>query len=132
MAKFIYPSKESIIYVNKMINLMSNMKADTYKLLRDEVFIDTIINKVKDTEGNVYDKAAVLLDNLVKTHGFASGNKRTAFVVTTYFLKKNGGKARFEDFDKIEKVLRNMRLYTIREITEWLRMGEIDEAKFKR
>lgn len=132
MTEFEYPSKESIISVNKMVNLMSNMKADAHKLLRSEDFIDVIINKVMETEGDVFEKAAVLLDSLVKTHGFASGNKRTGFVVTTYFIKKNGGKARFEDFDKVEKVLRNIRLYNIKEITEWLRTGNIDETKFKR
>jgi len=132
MDELIYPTKESIINVNKLVNLMSNMKADAHKLLRDEVFIDMIINEVKETDGDVYDKAAVLLDSLVKTHGFASGNKRTGFIVTTYFIKKNGGKARFDNFDMVEKVLRNIRLYNIKEITEWLRSGVIDETKFKR
>lgn len=132
MTELMYPTKESIINVNKLVNLMSSMKADAYKLLRDEGFIDVIIDKVKGMEGDVYDKAAVLLDSLVKTHGFASGNKRTGFLVTAYFIKKNGEKARFDNFDKVEKVLRNIRLYDIKEITEWLRIGDIDEIKFKR
>ena len=132
MAELIYPSKESVKNVNKMVNLMSNMKADTHKLLRDDGFIEIILRKAKQKDGDIYDKAAVLLKELVTTHGFASGNKRTGFVVTTYFIKKNGGKPRFSDFDKIEKVLRNIRLYNIEEIANWLRKGEIDETRFKR
>jgi death-on-curing family protein len=132
MAELIYPSKEAIINVNKMVNLMSNMKADAHNLLRGEGFIDVILGKVKKTEGDIYDKASVLLSSIVKTHGFASGNKRTGFVVTTYFLRKNGGKIRFGNFEMVEKVLRNIRLYNNKEIAEWLRTGDIDENKFKR
>jgi prophage maintenance system killer protein len=108
------------------------MKADTYKLLRDESFIEIILREVKEKEGDVYDKAAILLRGLITTHGFASGNKRTGFVVTTYFIKVNGGKPKFNEFGKVGKVLRNIRLYNIKEISEWLRTGDIDENKFKR
>ena len=96
MAEFIYPLKDSIISVNKTVNLMSNIKADTHKLLRDKNFIEVILEKVKETKGDVYDKAAVLINDIVTTHGFASGNKRTGFVVTTYFIEKNGGKVKYE------------------------------------
>ena len=132
MAGFIYPSRESIISVNKIVNLMSDNKADSHNLLINKRFIDAVLERVRKNKGDVYEKAAVLLEGLVKTHGFASGNKRTGFVVTTYFIKKNGGKTRFDDFYMVEKVLRNIRLYNTVEIAEWLRTGDIDESRFKR
>ncbi|MCK4532082.1 MAG: Fic family protein [Candidatus Aenigmarchaeota archaeon] len=130
--KFVYPSPDVVRYINEVVNLMSTRKADAHKLLRSEEYIKRIIDDVKSTRGDEYDKCAVLLRDLITTHGFASGNKRTAFIVSVYFLKKNGGRVKFRDFDKVEKILKNIRLYNIIEISNWLRTGNIDETKFKR
>lgn len=37
-----------------------------------------------------YQKAAALVESLVQNHGFADGNKRTAFIVTRLFLERSG------------------------------------------
>lgn len=39
-----------------------------------------------------YQKAAALLESLVRNHGFVDGNKRTAFIVTRLFLERTGYK----------------------------------------
>ena len=128
--KFEYPTLDSIKFTNEIVNLMSTRKADRYKLLLDDRFIRHVIDEAKKAKGNVYDKAAILLRGLIVSHGFASGNKRTAFLVTTYFITKNRGRVKLKNFDMVERVLRNIRLYTIRDIANWLRKGEID-AKFQ-
>lgn len=38
----------------------------------------------------IWEKAAALLQSLACNHGFTDGNKRTAWVVTEAFLKRNG------------------------------------------
>jgi prophage maintenance system killer protein len=130
--KFVYPSPDVVIYINKVVNLMSTVKADSHKILMDEGFVKSKIEEAKKAGGDVYDKCALLLSGLTVVHGFASGNKRTAFIVSVYFLKKNGGKVRFRNFDDVERILKNIRLYNVKEISKWLRTGEIDETKFKR
>ncbi len=129
--EFNYPTKHSIIYANEIINIMSNRKADQHKLLKPDSFIDTILRKTKEARGDLHDKAAVLLHGLVTSHGFASGNKRTGFIITSTFIKKNGGRIRIKNFNKAERIIKNIRKLSIEEIAEWLRKGDIDETKIE-
>lgn len=127
-----YPKRSVIINVNKSVNLMSTRKADAFKLLRSGEFIDSIIDMMRKEEGDAYDKAAVLLRRLIVAHGFASGNKRTAIMATAFFIEDNSGRIKLDNAELIEKVLRNIRLYNEKEISNWLRKGEIDESRTKR
>lgn len=45
---------------------------------------------------HLFDKAAALLESLVKNHCFHNGNKRTAYLVTKSFLMMNGKHLRME------------------------------------
>jgi death on curing protein len=44
----------------------------------------------------LFDKAAALLESLIKNHCFHNGNKRTAYLVTKSFLMLNGQHLRME------------------------------------
>lgn len=44
----------------------------------------------EDLYPDVYLKAGALIQSIVKNHPFVDGNKRTAYVSTFMFLKKNG------------------------------------------
>lgn len=44
----------------------------------------------KDLYENIFDKAASLLQSLLKNHPFVDGNKRTALTSAGIFLKMNG------------------------------------------
>lgn len=44
----------------------------------------------KDLYKDIFDKAAALLQSLLKNHPFVDGNKRTALSSTGIFLKMNG------------------------------------------
>lgn len=129
--ELVYPTKETIIFTNEIINIMSNRKADQHKLLRQESFIEKIIDSVKNTDGDVQDKAAAMLHGLISTHGFASGNKRTGFITTVRFLKKNGGRVRIKNFNKAERIITNIRIFEPKEIAIWLRTGDIDDTKIQ-
>lgn len=108
---------------------MSNRKADQQKLIRPEDFIEYVIDDARKTEGDLYDKAAVLLRGLVVSHGFASGNKRTGFITMLTFLKENKARIRVKSFNKAENIIRNIRKFSSEELAIWLRKGDIDEKK---
>lgn len=50
----------------------------------------------KDLYANVFDKAAALLESLLRNHPFLDGNKRTAFVSSVTFLEINGYETNFD------------------------------------
>lgn len=56
----------------------------------DEGAIRRSISSCRHAKGDVYDKAAVMLIELVKGHPFKSGNRRTAVAVAADFLEANG------------------------------------------
>jgi len=44
----------------------------------------------EDAYSNLFNKAATLIESLVKNHCFHNGNKRTAYLLTKSFLMLNG------------------------------------------
>lgn len=43
-----------------------------------------------DLYGDVFDRAAALMDSLIRNHPFLDGNKRTAITTTALFMRLNG------------------------------------------
>jgi death-on-curing family protein len=84
---------------------------------------------VREQAGDVYEKAVTLLIGLVRTHPFASGNRRTAYLATISFLEMNG---EVETVVHDPKILQGIReeFYTRDEINAWLNGHEI--KKFRR
>ena len=131
MKKIKYPSEDLIIEYNALaITMFEVKKADKSEVL-SRTKITNAIDKCKETEGDIYDKAAVLLKELTKAHAFASGNRRTAFITTIDFIKKNKGKIKIRDDPSNAKVLTGIRegFYTNNEIKEWVKDGEIKQFK---
>lgn len=64
--------------------------------VRDTGLVESAIARPRASFGDyeaypdLYSKAAVLLEGLIKNHGFVDGNKRTASATTSVFLQKNG------------------------------------------
>lgn len=64
--------------------------------VRDETLVDSALARPRAGFGgfeaypDVFSKAGVLLEGLIKNHGFVDGNKRTAVVITIIFLDRNG------------------------------------------
>lgn len=64
--------------------------------VREIGLIESAISRPRASFGDyeaypdLFSKAAVLLEGLVKNHGFIDGNKRTAIATTSVFLQKNG------------------------------------------
>jgi death-on-curing protein len=50
-----------------------------------------------DAYPTLFEKAAVLMQGLIKNHGFVDGNKRTGTAVMSIFIKLNGRKLHLSD-----------------------------------
>lgn len=70
---------------------------------------------------NIFDKAAALLQSLLKNHPFVDGNKRTALASAGVFLKINGYKLTNTHEKEVEFAVRvdNQNL-TLEQISSWL------------
>ncbi len=126
-----YPTEERIIEYNVLaLTVIKVKKADRPAVLSSGR-LSLIIKNCKELSGDLYDKAICLLKGIIRLHPFASGNRRTAFIVTKEFLKENGGKFNIEDDPKQAKVMLGIRenYYTDEEIKEWIKHGKIDTFK---
>lgn len=114
-----------------VINLIKVKKADKAEILSKRK-LSLVLQEVEDFEGDLYDKAAVLLSGLVKAHAFASGNRRTAFVATKEFVTLNKGKFKILDDPSYAKVMQGVRenYYSHSELKDWIKNGKI--KKFER
>ena len=127
MDDFSYPSEEKIIELNVLILTVIKVK----KADKSEVLSHSKISKALDSciefDGDLYDKAVILMSELIKAHAFASGNRRTAFIVTKYFVMQNNGKFKIKDDFSYAKVMQGIRedYYLTDEIKEWIKNGKI-------
>jgi prophage maintenance system killer protein len=78
---------------------------------------------------DIYEKAAVLLTELLRGHAFASGVRRTAYAATISFLRVNGETPKVVHDPKVMIGIRE-RFYTKEEIKSWLKGNEV--RKFTR
>ncbi|MBI1972873.1 Fic family protein [Candidatus Woesearchaeota archaeon] len=129
MAEIIYPTVEKIIEYNFLaLELIRVRKADKSEVLSKSKIIDAI-RKCEETNGDVYDKAVVLLRELIRQHPFASGNRRTAFIVIKDFILTNAHKFGVKDDPNSARVMQGIREnhYSHDEMKEWLKHGKIRE-----
>ncbi|MDO8650003.1 MAG: type II toxin-antitoxin system death-on-curing family toxin [Candidatus Berkelbacteria bacterium] len=75
-----------------------------------------------DAYPTLFEKAAVLMQGLIKNHGFIDGNKRTGTAVMSIFIKLNGHKLHVTDTE-----LENLAVgvaedkLNFEELTTWLK-----------
>ena len=126
-----YPSIEKVIEFNLLsLHVIKAKKADSHQVL-GWAKISKVLETCKNCQGDVFDKAVVLLKGLIQAHAFASGNRRTDFLIAKYFLVINGKKLRVEDNPKNAKVLLGVRegFYSDAEVKEWILHGKIKAFK---
>ena len=131
MADVLYPTVEKVIEYNVLaLKLIKVKRADQPKILSHQKIVG-IIEETKDSEGDIYDKAVVLLKGLIQKHPFASGNRRTAFIVAKEFLLSNQKAFNIEDNPTQARAMQGIRenYYTNDEIKEWIKHGKIREFK---
>lgn len=126
-----YPSVDKIIEFNLLVlNVIKVKKSDSAEVLSKTKLFD-VLALCKSFQGDLFDKAVVLLKGLVQAHAFASGNRRTAFIVVKYFLVINNKKIGIKDDSENARVMLGIRegFYSDKEIKEWLKNGKIREFK---
>ncbi len=125
----IYPTVEEIIQANKdILAKLKVYKAEKFGLLAGRHLIEEILQKVKRKHGDVYDKAIILLKELIIRHPFESANRRTAVVVTAVFLDINRKKINIIHDTNILQGIREG-YYKDEEIKGWLKGGKMRAFK---
>ncbi|TAL47350.1 type II toxin-antitoxin system death-on-curing family toxin [archaeon] len=121
-----YPSIDDVVEINKkVLTEIKAKKADRSALMpTGRLVIGKVIEDTENKEGDIFDKAVVLLSGLVQRHPFESGNRRTALAITTSFLEVNGERLNITHDINVLKGIRE-RYYTDMEIKEWLMGGEM-------
>ncbi len=124
-----YPTVDELVELNKrVLSEIKVKKADQHRVLSRSA-LENLLESVREQKGDLYEKAVTLLTGLVRTHSFASGNRRTAYLATKSFLEMNGEETRVVRDPKVFQGIRE-EFYTRKEIRAWL-MGHETKA-FKR
>lgn len=98
---------------DNQVILMNGMVINKYTpgepiQLRDSFLLNSAVSRPqqtfagKDVYPDIFHKAAALFESLVTNHPFVNGNKRTAWLATTVFLRLNGYIYRNEDQQAVE------------------------------
>ena len=115
MPRIKYPTVEEVIATNKrVLEIHRAKKADKHELLGTKHQIQEIIDRAKGKKGDIYIKSAILLKELTISHLFASGNRRTAYLVTNDFIYKNEKK----DIEKTEEEVEIFKKIRHRDISD--------------
>lgn len=88
-----YLSESELIYVNKVVLNFTDEEQETLQYPEGLSIITQQPKQVlfgHELYPSIWLKAAFILQKITKKHIFADGNKRTAYVATKLFLKKNG------------------------------------------
>ncbi|MEK6812599.1 MAG: type II toxin-antitoxin system death-on-curing family toxin [Nanoarchaeota archaeon] len=132
MKELSYLSEEDIITLNSLAILKFDVKkADEHKVLNQSSLTEAL-DKCRNKEGDIYDKATILLISLIRAHAFTSGNRRTALIATLDFLARNNTKSKIGDDPENNKIFIGIRegSYSKEEIKDWIKNGKI--KKFER
>lgn len=105
----IFLTKEEVISAHYFI--MKRMNDAEQAGVKDHGLLESALHRPQqsvfgeDAYPSIFDKAAALLESLVRNHCFHNGNKRTAYLVTKSFLMLNGYHLRIEREYAVEFVV---------------------------
>ncbi len=129
MTKFL--TKEEIITAHYF--MMKRMNDAEQAGVKDHGQLDSAVHSPQqsvfgeDAYPSLFDKAAALLESLVKNHCFHNGNKRTAYLVTKSFLLLNGYHLRMERKYAVEFIVDIAKgVHTLEAITHILEEHSVD------
>ncbi|WP_029520053.1 type II toxin-antitoxin system death-on-curing family toxin [Persephonella sp. IF05-L8] len=113
--------------VNKIHNRIISETGGSYgvrdiNLLKSALEIPFQTFEGKELYPSIEEKAAKLLETLIKNHPFVDGNKRTAYVLFTLYLELNGFYIKAEEDEKFKFVMKIAESkYSFKEILEWIK-----------
>ena len=125
---FWYPSIE---YIDTKHSDILEENPDKYPgKIVDPVSLLPVLYQVRATP-EAYRKAAVLFKEISRRHVYEDGNTTTAILITIDFLYINNKKFAPSDQDLIAKVGNNHGYFSIDEIADFLKNGDINEEKLQ-
>lgn len=92
MSETKYLTIDELRDVNRAVLKAIRVKKADQPGIRNLGNLRSTLKSVRETAGDIYDKAATMLEGLVRLHPFESGNRRTAYAATRIFLEANGEK----------------------------------------
>mgnify|MGYP000545346880 CR=1 FL=1 len=97
--------------------------------LLSEATLEHILERVREHEGDIFDRAALLLRATAVWHPFMDGNKRTAFYLAVRLLKLNGYELAGETSEIVSFMLSVARGdKSIKDVRQWLRQHSREKA----
>ncbi len=126
-----YLSLTEVVEFNILaLSLLKTKKADKGQVL-SYLKLKEMLDGCEAAPGDIYDKAVFLLKNAIKKHAFASGNRRTAFIITKHFLLLNKADFNIKDEPDYARIMTGIRenYYSDPEIKNWIQNGQIREFK---
>jgi len=117
------PTVDNIIESNRRLIMLKKItKAEKHELIRPRESLEIALKRACSGK-DVYNNAAILLEELNRGHFFGSANKRTSFVATIDYLKSNNKEILKKPKDDESKFLLKVRKGNTsrKEIKEWLR-----------
>jgi len=80
----------------------------------------------EDLYGDLFTKAAALMESLIRNHPFVDGNKRTGITAAALFLRQNGWRLRTSNKELESFTLRVADEHPpFQDIVDWLRLNSI-------
>src|SRR3989338_3147794 len=121
MATLRYLTPEKVEEYNTLVLSMLKIKKADRPMLLSRKRLLMVLEGCKEAEGDLYDKAAVLLTGIIQKHPFASGNRRTAFIAAKAFIVVNGGRFMLKDEPAQAHIMVGIRegYYAHQEVKEW-------------
>jgi death-on-curing protein len=104
-----YLTREEVVAAHYF--LMKKMNDAEQAGVKDHTLLDSAVHRQQqsvfgeDAYPSLFDKAAALLESLVKNHCFHNGNKRTAYLGIKSFLLLNGFHLRMERAFAVEFIV---------------------------
>jgi len=89
-----YPTTRDVEFILKRLNKTHKSSISVINRGQLEFALEKPRMKLFGAEQypELYQKAAVLMETITKSHPFSDGNKRTAMLVAEYMIKMNGGR----------------------------------------
>lgn len=115
-----YPREDLIVYIH---DEQIRKYGGRMGFHRDPSLLSAILKETRKYEGDIYQKAAFLLKEIVTAHVFEDGQHRTAFVTVEMFLRQNGETLYYRDYREAQRFLKRVHEHTLGEIAAWLRHG---------
>ena len=86
---------------------------------------DFALGRVKQTEGDIFEKAGVMLQRLRSDRIVKDAQKRTAYTVTATFLEFNGEQIGVMDPESASTFVKDILKDRLSEIVEWIKNRQV-------